>query len=63
MKYIIYTSPVQFTTDYKHACVIADDYFNKTGYIVAVETVQRLHQFPSQNPDAYKTPYFTEFAK
>jgi len=44
LKYIIYTSPVQFTTDYKHACVIADDYFNKTGYIVAVETVDKVSQ-------------------
>tara|TARA_B100000927_G_scaffold288430_1_gene283036 strand:- start:2962 stop:3153 length:192 start_codon:yes stop_codon:yes gene_type:complete len=62
MKYAIFTKPVQFTKDYKHACIIADEYFNKTGIIVAVEEVQRLHQFPSQNADLYKTPYFTEFA-
>ena len=36
-QYIIYSDPIQKTTDFAHACIIADDYFNKTGYIVAVE--------------------------
>lgn len=35
--YIIYTSPIQRTPDFDEACIIADDYFNATGYIVAVE--------------------------
>ena len=63
MKYIIYTNPVQFTTDYNHANVIADEHFEKTREIVAIEEVHRLCQFPSQNPDHYKTEYFMEFAK
>ena len=36
-KYIIYSDPIQTTTDFDHACIIADDYFNATGHIVAVE--------------------------
>ena len=48
MKYIIYTNPVQFTTDYNHANVIADEHFEKTREIVAIEEVHRLCQFPSQ---------------
>ena len=36
-QYIIYSDPIQKTTDFDNACIIADDYFNKTGYIVAVE--------------------------
>tara|TARA_Y100001963_G_C6681694_1_gene400186 strand:+ start:147 stop:278 length:132 start_codon:yes stop_codon:yes gene_type:complete len=35
--YVIFTDPIQTTTDYTHACIIADDYYNKTGYVVAVE--------------------------
>ena len=35
--YVIYTSPIQRTHDFDEACIIADDYFNATGYIVAVE--------------------------
>ena len=35
--YVIYTDPVQRTNDFDEACFIADDYFNATGYIVAVE--------------------------
>ena len=40
-QYIIYSDPIQTTTDFDHACIIADDYFNKTGYIVAVEEEEK----------------------
>ena len=35
--YVIYTTPIQRTYDFDEACIIADDYFNATGYVVAVE--------------------------
>ncbi len=54
MKFIVFSDPVQFSTDYNYACIIADDYYNKTGNIVAVEEVSSVHQFPSQNPNHYK---------
>jgi len=41
--YCVFTSPVQFTKDYRHACVIADEYYNETGYVVAVEQAQNGH--------------------
>ena len=34
---LLYTSPVKIVNDFTEACKIADDYFNETGYIVAVE--------------------------
>ena len=36
-QYVVYTSPVKIVSDFTEACKIADDYFNETGYIVAVE--------------------------
>ena len=36
-QYVVYTSPVKIVNDFTEACKIADDYFNDTGYIVAVE--------------------------
>ena len=54
MKFIVFSDPVQFSTDYNYACIIADDYYNKTGKIVAVEEVSSVHQFPSQNANHYK---------
>jgi|TARA_A100001037_G_C14893799_1_gene519643 hypothetical protein len=54
MKFIVFSDPIQFSKDYNHACIIADDYYNKTGNIVAVEEVHQLHQFPSQNANHYK---------
>jgi len=36
-QYVVYTSPVKIVNDFAEACQIADDYFNDTGYIVAVE--------------------------
>ena len=36
-QYVVYTSPVKIVSDFTEACKLADDYFNETGYIVAVE--------------------------
>ena len=36
-QYVVYTSPVKVVDDFAEACKLADDYFNETGYIVAVE--------------------------
>ena len=41
-QYVIYTSPVRITDDFQKACKIADDYFNETGYLVAVEETNPL---------------------
>jgi len=54
MKFIVFSDPIQFADDYTYANVIADDYYNKTGKIVAVEEVSSVHQFPSQNVNHYK---------
>jgi len=35
--YTVYTSPIQVVDDFDTACIVADDYFNETGLIVAVE--------------------------
>ena len=35
--FIVFTSPNQFVKSYNEAVEIADDYYNKTGEIVAVE--------------------------
>ena len=35
--FIVFTSPNQFVKSYNKAVQIADDYYNKTGEIVAVE--------------------------
>ena len=37
--FIVFTSPVTLTKSYNEAVQIADDYYNKTGEIVAVENV------------------------
>ena len=37
MTYVIYTDPIQRTTDYDEACFIADDHFNATGFVAVVE--------------------------
>ena len=54
MKFIVFSDPIQFADDYTYANIIADDYYNKTGKIVAVEEVSSVHQFPSQNVNHYK---------
>ena len=38
--FIVFTSPNQFTKSYNEACQIADNHYNKTGEIVAVERSQ-----------------------
>tara|TARA_B100001996_G_scaffold71986_1_gene52847 strand:- start:349 stop:510 length:162 start_codon:yes stop_codon:yes gene_type:complete len=38
-KFIVFSDPLQFVDDYNYACIIADDIYNKTGTIVAVEAV------------------------
>ena len=35
--FIVFTSPNRFVKSYNEAVQIADDYYNKTGEIVAVE--------------------------
>ena len=49
--FVVFTSPIQFTKSYNKAVQIADDYFTKTGNIVAVETVDQQETFhvPSVN--------------
>jgi len=37
--FAVFTTPIQFTKSYNKACQIADAYYNKTGYIVAVESI------------------------
>ena len=43
--YVVFTSPIQFTKTLDKAIEIADDYFTKTGYIVAIETVDQQESF------------------
>ena len=42
--FIVFTSPNQFVKSYSEAVQIADDYYNKTGEIVAVERSEH-HSF------------------
>ena len=37
--FAVFTTPIQFTKSYNKACQIADAHYNKTGEIVAVESV------------------------
>jgi len=37
--FAVFTSPIKFSKSYKSACKIADDYYNKTGQVVAVESI------------------------
>tara|TARA_B100000609_G_scaffold93808_1_gene74834 strand:- start:514 stop:669 length:156 start_codon:yes stop_codon:yes gene_type:complete len=37
--FAVFTSPIKFSKSYKNACKIADDYYNKTGQVVAVESI------------------------
>ena len=50
--YIVFTSPNQFVKDLNEACEIRDDYFNKTGEIVAVEMSQH-HDTPWRTINNY----------
>ena len=37
--FVIYSKPVKFTTDLNHARIIAEDHFNQTREIVAIEEI------------------------
>ena len=52
--FVVFSSPIQFTKSYKKAVQIADDFYNKTGYIVAVESIN--------NASAYHVPSVTTLA-
>ena len=41
--FIVFTQPNKFTKSYKKAVEIADDHYNKTGEIVAVEYTQPIN--------------------
>ena len=43
--FVIYTSPVKFTTDEKHARIIAEDHYEKTREIVAIEEIDTTNEF------------------
>ena len=43
--FIVFTSPNQFVKSYNKAVQIADDYYNNTGYIVAVESINNSTPF------------------
>ena len=49
--FCVFSSPIQFTKSYNKALQLQDDYYNKTGYIVAVESVN--------NSTAYHVPSVT----
>ena len=46
--FIVFTSPNQFVKSYNEAVQIADNYYNKTGEIVAVERSQH-HPYSEVN--------------
>tara|TARA_B100001113_G_scaffold301870_1_gene261049 strand:- start:355 stop:510 length:156 start_codon:yes stop_codon:yes gene_type:complete len=50
--FIVFTSPNQFVKSYNEACQIADDYYNKTGELVAVELSQH-HATPWRTINNY----------
>ena len=43
--FAVFTTPIQFTRSYKKACQIADSYYDKTGFIVAVESINNVDAF------------------
>ena len=43
--FVIYSSPVKFTKDLDHARIIAEDYFQKTAKIVAIEEIDTTKEF------------------
>ena len=49
--FAVFTTPIQFTKSYKKAVQIADAFYNKTGYVVAVESIN--------NSTAYHVPSVT----
>ncbi len=43
--FVVYTSPVKFTTDENHARIIAEDHYEKTREIVAIEEIDTTNEF------------------
>ena len=43
--FVIYTSPVKFTTDENHARIIAEEHFQNTREIVAIEEIDTTKHF------------------
>jgi hypothetical protein len=43
--FVIYSSPIKFTKDLDHARIIAEDYFQKTAKIVAIEEIDTTKEF------------------
>ncbi len=43
--FVVYTSPVKFTTDENHARIIAEDHYDKTREIVAIEEIDTTNEF------------------
>ncbi len=41
--YCVFTSPVRFTKSLEEASNIAQEYFERTGYVVAIEQAQGGH--------------------
>ena len=48
--FIVFTKPNKFTKTYTEACQIAEDYYNNTGEIVAVERAELSEDY---NPFSY----------
>ena len=48
--YIVFTKPNKFTKTYTEACQIAEDHYNNTGEIVAVEKSELSEDY---NPFSY----------
>ena len=48
--FIVFTKPNKFTKTYTEACQIAEDYYNNTGEIVAVEKSELGEDY---NPFSY----------
>ena len=43
--FVIYSSPIKFTKDLDHARIIAEDHFQKTREIVAIEEIDTTKDF------------------
>tara|TARA_R100001463_G_scaffold3480_2_gene14077 strand:- start:232 stop:396 length:165 start_codon:yes stop_codon:yes gene_type:complete len=43
--FVVFSSPIQFTKSYNKAVQIADAHYNKTGEVVAVESVNNSTPF------------------
>ena len=43
--FCVFSSPIQFTKSYTEACQIADDFYYKTGQVVAVESINNSTPF------------------